>query len=75
MADMGTVMGVGRVADSAIDDIYSTKQDNKILGVGSITGLNTTATKTTNINELNLNIEKYSKTTVLQDQVQHIVQK
>ena len=76
MGDMGKVMGVGGVADSAVDVIYSTKSDNKLLGVGSITGLNTTiTTKTTNVNELNLNIEKFSKTTVLQDQVQHIVQR
>ena len=37
-----TVMNVRGVADSAIDVIYSTKPDNKLLGVGSITGLNTT---------------------------------
>ena len=64
-----TVIGVGGVADSAVDIIYSTKPDNKLLGMGSITRLNTTTTITTNVNELNLNIEKFNKTTILQDQV------
>ena len=78
--NVGSVMGVGGgVGDAAVDVTYSTKPDNKgvVLGYGGISGLNTTTTTTTTsgVDELNINIEKYSKATVLEDQIQHIVQR
>ena len=51
-------MGVGGVGDSAFDITYSTK------AYAILTGINTTSTEKTitDINEFNLNIEKYNKT-------------
>ena len=72
----GTVMGVGGgVEDQAVDVTYSTKPDNVGIKFGreQIASIATTTTSVTGEDISNLDI--YNRATILQDKVQHIIQK
>ena len=72
----GTVMGIGGgVEDQAVDVTYSTKPDNAGIKFGreQIASIATTTTSVTGEDISNLDI--YNRATILQDKVQHIIQK